>query len=188
VTAPQLSVGLSSFAAEDPGGWGGMLRLAQAADRTGVDRLVVSDHIVFGERLEEYGRPELGGQAGGVQPTGPDGHWLEPMTTLSVIAGMTADVRLGTNILVAALRRPVVLAKSAATLDVLSGGRFDLGVGVGWQREEYEEDGGAFSITASRCARSCGANSGPVTNRRSCSSRPSTRCLNRSRRVASRSG
>ena len=116
----------------------------RVADEAGVDRLVVSDHIVFGERLEEYGRPEIGGQAGGKQPTGPDGHWLEPLTTLSVLAGMTSRIRLGTNILVAALRRPAVLAKSTATLDVLSGGRLDLGVGVGWQREEYDACGLSF--------------------------------------------
>ena len=96
------------------------------------------------ERLEEYGKPELGGQAGGKQPTGPDGHWLEPITTLGVLAGITSRVRLGTNILEAALRRPVVLAKELATLDVLSGGRVDLGVGVGWQREEYEAAGLSF--------------------------------------------
>ena len=121
-----------------------MLDTAEVLDQVGVDRLVISDHVVFGERLEEYGRPEVGGQAGGRQPTGPDGHWLEPLVTLSVIAGRTRRIRLGTNILIAALRRPVVLAKMAATLDVLSGGRLDLGVGVGWQREEYEAAGLSF--------------------------------------------
>lgn len=140
----QLSIGVTSFAAEDPGTWQPLFDAACVADEAGVDRLVVSDHVVFGERLEEYSRPEIGGQAGGKQPTGPDGHWLEPLTTLSVLAGMTSRIRLGTNILVAALRRPAVLAKSTATLDVLSGGRLDLGVGVGWQREEYDAAGLSF--------------------------------------------
>jgi probable F420-dependent oxidoreductase len=137
----QLSIGITSFAADDPGTWEPLFDAARVADEAGVDRLVVSDHVVFGERLEEYAKPEVGGQAGGKQPTGPDGHWLEPLTTLSVLAGMTSRIRLGTNILVAALRRPAVLAKSTATLDVLSGGRLDLGVGVGWQREEYDAAG-----------------------------------------------
>ena len=140
----QLSIGVTSFAAEDPGTWQPLFDAATVADEAGVDRLVVSDHVVFGERLEEYARPEIGGQAGGKQPTGPDGLWLEPLTTLSVLAGMTSRIRLGTNILVAALRRPAVLAKSTATLDVLSGGRLDLGVGVGWQREEYDAAGLSF--------------------------------------------
>jgi probable F420-dependent oxidoreductase len=139
--APQLSTSLISFSADEPGGWDDLLERARLLDAAGVDRLVVSDHVVFGEHLDAYGDPSLGGVEGGVQPTGPDGHWLEPLTTLSVLAGMTSRIRLGTNILIAALRRPVVLAKSAATLDVLSGGRLDLGVGVGWQREEYEAAG-----------------------------------------------
>ena len=138
---PQLSTGLSSFSPDDPGTWQPLLDRALSADRAGLDRIVVSDHVVFGEHLEAYGQPELGGSAGGKQPTGPDGHWLDPLTTLSVMAGMTSRVRLGTNILLAALRRPAVLAKMAATLDVLSGGRLDLGVGVGWQREEYDAAG-----------------------------------------------
>jgi probable F420-dependent oxidoreductase len=121
-----------------------LFALARAADAAGVDRLVASDHVVFGERLEEYAKAENGGQAGGKQPTGPDGHWLEPLTTLSVVAGMTSSIRLRTHVLLAALRRPIVLAKSAATLDVLSGGRLDLGVGVGWQREEYMAAGLQF--------------------------------------------
>ena len=141
---PMLSTMVTSYAAEDPGDWGHLFRQVDALDRAGFDRLVLSDHVVFGEHLEEYGRPEIGGQAGGKQPTGPDGHWLEPLTTLSVLAGRTQRIRLGTNILIAALRRPVVLAKAAATLDVLSGGRLDLGVGVGWQREEYDAAGLSF--------------------------------------------
>ncbi|MES2169870.1 MAG: TIGR03619 family F420-dependent LLM class oxidoreductase [Actinomycetota bacterium] len=144
MTEPQLSVSLPTYAVEQQPDWSPVFDLARAADSTGVDRVVMSDHIVFGERLDEYGKPELGGQAGGTQPTGPDGPWLEPMVTLSVLAGMTSRVRLGTNILAAALRRPVVLAKAASTLDVLSGGRLDLGVGVGWQREEYEAAGLPF--------------------------------------------
>jgi probable F420-dependent oxidoreductase len=134
---------LKTYAADDPGpgGWRPMLERARAADEAGIDRLFVSDHVVFGENIEAYARPELGGAEGGRQPTGPDGHWLEPLTALSVVAGVTSRVRLATGILLAALRRPVVLAKTAATLDVLSGGRLDLGVGVGWQREEYEAAG-----------------------------------------------
>jgi probable F420-dependent oxidoreductase len=139
--AVQLSAALVSYAADAPGDWETMLETARLYDRVGIDRLVVSDHVVFGEHLDAYARPEVGGQAGGRQPTGPDGHWLEPMTTLSVIAGSTERVRLATGILLAALRRPVVLAKTAATLDVLSRGRLDLGVGVGWQREEYDAAG-----------------------------------------------
>ena len=143
-TSPQLSMSLLTFAAEDQGSWQHILDRAKAADAAGVDRLVVSDHVVYGENLEAYGRPELGGAAGGKQPTGPDGLWLEPITVLSVLAGITTQIRLGTNIVIAALRRPVVLAKSLSTLDVLSDGRVDLGVGVGWQKEEYDAAGLQF--------------------------------------------
>jgi probable F420-dependent oxidoreductase len=141
----QFSIALPCFSAESRTDWQFVLARARMYDRVGVDRLVVSDHVVMGEHLDEYGRPEIGGQAGGVQPTGPDGSWLEPMTLLSVVAGATARIRLGTNILLAALRRPAVLAKASATLDVLSNGRLDLGVGVGWQREEYDAAGLAFA-------------------------------------------
>ena len=139
-----LSITLPSFAADDPGSWQPMLDQARAADAGGVDRVVVSDHVVFGENLEAYARPEVGGMEGGRQPTGPDGIWLEPLIVLTTVAAITSRVRLGTGILLAALRRPIVLAKQAATIDVLSGGRLDLGVGIGWQREEYDAAGLSF--------------------------------------------
>jgi probable F420-dependent oxidoreductase len=145
MTGVRLSVSLPIYAAEDPGSWDRVFDLARAADEVGIDRVVVSDHVVFGENLDAYGRPESGGVEGGRQPTGPDGHWLEPLTVLAAVAAQTTRVRLGTYILLAALRRPVVLAKQLATLDVLSHGRVDLGVGIGWQREEYEAAGLDFS-------------------------------------------
>ena len=113
-------------------------------DAAGVDRVVVADHLVFGENLDAYADPAIGGTAGGRQPTGPDGIWLEPLVFLTAVAATTTRIRLGTAILLAALRRPAVFAKQLATMDVLSGGRVDLGVGVGWQREEYEAVGLAF--------------------------------------------
>jgi probable F420-dependent oxidoreductase len=143
MSTPTLSIMLRSYSAADPGvdGWQPLFDTARAADDAGVDRVFVSDHVVFGENMDAYARPEVGGQEGGRQPTGPDGHWLEPLTVLTALSSVTSRVRLATGILLASLRRPAVLAKTAATIDVLSGGRLDLGVGVGWQREEYEAAG-----------------------------------------------
>ena len=142
---PRLSMHLVNFAAEPPGDWQRLFDLAVAADRSGIGRLVVSDHVVYGERLDRYADPTLGGLAGGRQPTGPDGAWLEPLTVLAMVGALTERVRLCPMILLAALRRPIVLAKTAATIDVLTGGRLDLGVGVGWQQEEYEAAGLDFA-------------------------------------------
>ena len=142
---PRLSMHLVNFAAEPPGDWQRLFDLAVAADRSGIGRLVVSDHVVYGERLDRYADPTLGGLAGGRQPTGPDGAWLEPLTVLAMVGALTERVRLCPMILLAALRRPIVLAKTAATIDMLTGGRLDLGVGVGWQQEEYEAAGLDFA-------------------------------------------
>jgi probable F420-dependent oxidoreductase len=135
---------LQTFGEDPDHDWSVTLEMAKAMDAAGVDRVVVSDHVVFGENLDAYANPATGGTAGGRQPTGPDGNWLDPLVTLTAIAATTTRIRLQTGVLLAALRRPVVLAKQLATMDVLSGGRVDLGVGVGWQREEYEAAGLSF--------------------------------------------
>ena len=149
---PALSIQPLNFAAKDPGagGWQPLLDQARAADAAGIDRLVVTDHVILGENLEAYGAPKLGGMEGGRQPTGPDGHWLDPLTVLSMWAALTSHTRLMTGILIAGLRRPANLAKTTATLDVLSEGRLDLGVGVGWQREEYEANGVPYDHRGAR--------------------------------------
>lgn len=141
---PKLSLYLRTFSDQPDQDWRVTLDTARAMDAAGVDRVVVSDHVVFGENLDAYADPAAGGTAGGRQPTGPDGDWLEPLILLTAVAATTTRIRLGTGVLLAALRRPAVLAKQLATLDALSGGRVDLGVGVGWQREEYEAVGLRF--------------------------------------------
>jgi probable F420-dependent oxidoreductase len=95
--------------------------------------LIVSDHVVLGPDVADY--------PWGTFPTGPDGAWLEPLTVLTAVAAVTSRVRLATGILIAPLRPAAVLAKTVATLDQLSGGRVDLGVGTGWQRAEYDAVG-----------------------------------------------
>lgn len=145
-TTPALSIQPLNFAPSDqgPGGWQWLFNQAEGADAAGIDRLCVSEHIVMGENLEAYADPKSGGTKGGQQPTGPDGHWLDPIVLLSMFAARTQNIRLMTGILLAGLRRPATLAKTLSTLDTLSLGRLDIGVGVGWQREEYEANGVSF--------------------------------------------
>ena len=111
--------------------------LARMADDAGVDRVSLADHVVMGTHTDAY--------PWGKFPWPADTPWHEPLTLLSAMAAITSRVRLSTKILIAPLRNPVVLAKTAATLDHLCGGRLELGVGIGWQREEYEAAGLAWS-------------------------------------------
>jgi probable F420-dependent oxidoreductase len=114
----------------------GVLELARIADDVGVDQLVVPDHVVMGERVDRYPYGRF--------PYGPEEPWPEPLTLLTALAAVTSRVRLATGILIAPLRPAPLLAKTVATLDVLSNGRLDLGIGSGWQREEYDASGLAF--------------------------------------------
>ncbi|GLZ03121.1 LLM class F420-dependent oxidoreductase [Actinomadura sp. NBRC 104412] len=138
---PRLAIGLPvARQVYGPGEHAQILDMARAADEAGIDTLVATDHVVMGERFDRY-------------PFGPfrfsyGDPWLEPLTTLAAIAGATRRVRISTGVLIAALRRAPLLAKTAATLDVLSGGRLELGVGTGWQPEEYETMGLDFDRRA----------------------------------------
>ncbi len=67
--------------------------------------------------------------------------WLSPLETIAYAAGCTSQIALATGILIAALRNPVFVAKEIASLQFLSGGRFELGIGVGWDAHEYEVAG-----------------------------------------------
>lgn len=74
----------------------------------------------------------------------PFGHQLAPLTVLATVAAVTRTLRIGSLVFANDYRHPVVLAKEIATLDVLSEGRFELGLGAGFSRAEYEQAGIAF--------------------------------------------
>jgi probable F420-dependent oxidoreductase len=109
------------------------LEVAKAADEAGIDQLLLADHVVMGRNTDKYPYGEFA--------FAPEEPWAEPLTLLTAIATVTSRIRLGTGILITPLRTPASLAKTVATLDTLSGGRVDLGVGTGWQREEYDAAG-----------------------------------------------
>jgi probable F420-dependent oxidoreductase len=114
-----------------------VIETARIADELGIDRILLPDHLAIGPRTDRYPYGRF--------PLPQDEPWLEPLTALAAVAGATRRIRLGTAVLIAPLRPPLLLAKTAATLDVLSGGRLDLGVGLGWQPEEYEAAGVPFA-------------------------------------------
>jgi len=109
---------------------------ARRAEALGFDSVWLSDHFFY-----SFGR-----YGGDPAPIGA----LEPMTTLAGLAAVTSRVRLGTLVLCAPFRHPSLLAKMATTVDAISGGRFDLGVGAGWLADEFDAFGYRFGDVADR--------------------------------------
>ncbi|MEU6715200.1 LLM class flavin-dependent oxidoreductase [Nonomuraea sp. NPDC046802] len=81
----------------------------------------------------------------------------EPMVALAVLAGATSRIRLQTEVLLAPLREPALLAKQCATLDRMSGGRFTLGIGLGTRRDDYEAVGADVHRRGARLEEMMGA-------------------------------
>ena len=112
-----------------PGTAPGLLRRwAQTVEGLGFDLLMISDHIaVTPDVAEQYPPP-----------------FYEPFTTLAWLAGLTERIKLGTTVLIVPYRHPLLIARMAANLNDLSGGRLVLGVGVGWAVEEFDALGVPF--------------------------------------------
>jgi probable F420-dependent oxidoreductase len=124
----------------------GLISFARRADQLGVHSGWVSDHIAWPAAVESsYPYTEDGSF-----PAGNDMPWLDPLATLLFVAGCTENLRLGPTVLILGYRPPVQTAKLVATLDVVSGGRAILGVGVGWMREEFEVLGMPFDHRGAR--------------------------------------
>jgi probable F420-dependent oxidoreductase len=109
---------------------------ARRAEELGFDSVWLSDHLFYS--FARYG----------ADPTPIAA--IEPMTALAGIAALTTRVRLGTLVLCAPFRHPALLAKMAATIDRISGGRLDLGLGAGWLQEEFDAFGFPFGSVGTR--------------------------------------
>ncbi|MGJ6966714.1 LLM class flavin-dependent oxidoreductase [Streptosporangium sp. G11] len=112
-----------------PGADPGVLRgWAQTVEGLGFHLLMVSDHVVITPDVAEQYPPPF----------------YEPFTTLAWLAGITGEIGIGTTVLIVPYRHPLLVARMAANLNRLSGGRLVLGVGIGWARQEFEALGVPF--------------------------------------------
>lgn len=128
-----MKVGLA-FASSIAQDFDSTLALCQRADALGFESLWGGEHVVIPDRIaSRYPYTE-----DGELPAEPDTPIPDPLIWLAFAAAAAPTVRLGTCILIVPQRNPLVLAKALATLDSLSGGRVELGLGVGWLREEFE--------------------------------------------------
>ena len=110
-----------------------VLGLARLAEDTGFGSVWLADHVAFPVSFKsEYPYAQKG-----QFPTSLDAPLLEPVATMGVLAGATKRVRIGLAVLIMPYRNPLLLARMLATLDNFSGGRIDLGAGVGWLEEEF---------------------------------------------------
>jgi probable F420-dependent oxidoreductase len=123
-----------------------MTAVAMAAESAGFARLWCGEHVIMVDApASRYPYSDDGRIA--VQP---DADWLDPLLALSFLAGATRSIRLATGILLLPEHNPLLVAKQAATLDLISGGRFDLGVGIGWSAEEFAALGVPFALRGER--------------------------------------
>ena len=115
-----------------------VLDVVVAADRKGVDYVTLGDHLGF-QRSAHQTRRETH-----AFPFPLEEPWPEPIAFLSAVAALTSRIRLSTFVLIVPLRPTLLLAKQLATLDNISNGRVTMGLGVGWQEEEFAADGMVF--------------------------------------------
>jgi probable F420-dependent oxidoreductase len=124
----------------------GIPAMAATLEAAGFDSVWVSDHIVLPAAIDSH------------YPFAPDGKatwatdtpYVDALIALALAAAATERVRIGTAVLVLPLRNPVAFAKQAASIDVASGGRLELGVGAGWLAEEFAALGVPFERRGAR--------------------------------------
>ena len=119
---------------------------AQFIESLGFESVWTFEHVMVPVEYESKYPYSKDGKMGG----GSDNPFLDPLIALTAVAAHTKTLRLGTGVNILSQANPLLLAKQAASLDVLSGGRFMLGAGIGWLREEFDAMGVPFERRGAR--------------------------------------
>ncbi|MEA2487298.1 MAG: hypothetical protein QOF16_952 [Actinomycetota bacterium] len=123
-----------------------ILAVARTAERLGLDSVWMFDHLFTPADLDSkypYSRD-------GAYPLTPDDPFFDPLGLYGFLAGATENVRIGTGVLIASYRHPIVLGKVLATIERFAPGRIVLGVGAGWMREEFDAVGIGYDRRGAR--------------------------------------
>jgi probable F420-dependent oxidoreductase len=123
-----------------------MADVAVRAEALGFESVWVAEHLVFPTAIHS----RYPYAAEGVPPINPATPLLDPLLVLMQVAARTQRIRLGTNVYILPLRHPLAVARMGMTLDVLSGGRFTFGIGLGWLAEEFAAAGVDFASRGAR--------------------------------------
>ncbi|MCB1270849.1 MAG: TIGR03619 family F420-dependent LLM class oxidoreductase [Microthrixaceae bacterium] len=123
-----------------------MVELARLAEFSGVSTLYVVEHVAVAAGYADAYPYSTDGR----MPLGEDCPIPDPLELIAFLSARTSTLRFNTGVLVAPHHHPLVLAKRLVTLDCLSGGRVDVGLGIGWMREEIESTGSEFSSRGRR--------------------------------------
>ncbi len=136
------------FSLPTAGAWAtpdNQVRIAQQAEALGYHSLWVFQRLLYALKPKNDYPP-----APGPAWPKPFERVVDPIVTLAYVAGATRRIRLGTSVLIMPFYAPIMLAKQLATLDVVSGGRLDVGLGIGWSRDEYDAVGVPFERRGQR--------------------------------------
>lgn len=121
-----------------------MAAVARRAEELGFESVWLPEHLVFPTEIQSrYPYADA-------PPINPSTPLLDPLVLLAQVAAVTSRIRLGTNIYILPLRHPLTTARMGVTLDIVSQGRFTLGVGAGWLREEFDAVGIDFETRGAR--------------------------------------
>src|SRR3954467_4347856 len=139
----KFALHFGNLAFPDPEGARRLVRLAEVA---GFDSVFAVEHVVVPDNYESVYPYAPGGRL----PGGPSVNFPDPLIWLTWVAAATTRPRFMTPLMILPQRTPLVLAKEVATLDYLSGGRIELGIGVGWLKEEFDALGIPFERRGKR--------------------------------------